>query len=190
MLEFPEEIKAKFRDRSGGPDSVKYLELVFYESGIDAIYPSNTLLPSNDLYPADPGEPWLTIGPKRICLGSLTMTESLCSGSDLVWGSCEAAKFEVVVADIEDELIGREFTAYLTVGGYRMVFGMYTVTAVKKQADRTKRKITAYDRMVRFDVDVAEWYAATYPTDQTTHTVRELRTACARTVVCSRRTPS
>jgi hypothetical protein len=175
VLEFPEEIKAKFRSRSGGPDSVKYLELVFYESGIDAVYPSNMLFPSDELYPADPGEPWLTIGPKRICLGSLTMTESLCSGNDLVWGSCEAAKFEVVVADIEDELVGREFTAYLTVGGYRIVFGMYTVTAVKKQADRTKRKITAYDRMVRFDVDVAEWYAATYPTDQTTRTVRELR---------------
>lgn len=176
MLDFPEEIKAKFKSRSGGLDSVKYLDLVFYGSGTDAIYPSNTLFPADDLYPADPGEPWLTIGPKQISLGSLTMTESLCSGNDLVWGSCESAKFEVMImADVDDQLIGREFTAYLTVGGYKIIFGMYTVSAVKKQADRTKRKITAYDRMIRFDVDVAEWYNAQYPTEDTSRTVKELR---------------
>ena len=81
----------------------------------------------------------------------------------------------VTVADVEEEIEGREFTATLSIGDYKMAYGIYVVDSVVKQADRRKRKITAYDRMIKFDVDVSDWYHAMYPTDDTTHTIQELR---------------
>ena len=111
----------------------------------------------------------------RICSESLTLTESLCSGDNIVWGSCEAAKLTLTVADVEDDIEGKEFTATLSIGDYSMAYGIYTVDSVIRQADRRKRKITAYDRMIKFDTDVSEWYQAMYPEDSTVHTVQELR---------------
>ncbi|WP_147348065.1 hypothetical protein [Clostridium sp. AM58-1XD] len=46
---------------------------------------------------------------------------------------------------------------------------------MERQADRRKRKITAYDRMTRFDTDVSGWYHAMYPNNQQVHTIKELR---------------
>ncbi len=117
----------------------------------------------------------MTIGTDRISAESLSLTENLCSGNDIILGSCEAAKIEMVVADVEDELTGYEFAATLSVGDYKMAYGMYTVTSMVRQADRRMRKITAYDRMVRFDEDVTDWYNAQYPTNDTTRTIRQLR---------------
>ena len=81
----------------------------------------------------------------------------------------------VTVADVDEEIEGQEFTATLSIGDYKMAYGIYVVDSVVKQADRRKRKITAYDRMIKFDVDVSDWYHAMYPTDDTTHTIQELR---------------
>ena len=82
----------------------------------------------------------------------------------------------LTVADVEDEMTGREFTATLSIGDYKMAYGIYIVDSVTRlQADRRKRKITAYDRMIKFDADVSDWYHAMYPTDDATHTVKELR---------------
>ena len=39
-----------------------------------------------------------------------------------------------------------------------MILGVYTVESYTRQSDRRKRKITAYDNMRLFDVDVALWY--------------------------------
>jgi hypothetical protein len=154
---------------------VKHLELSFFDGGVDSLYPSNDLYPAYDLYPADAGAAWLTIGMDRICAETLNLTENLSSGNNIIWGSCEAAKFVITVADVEDEIEGREFTATLNIGDYKMAYGIYVVDSVIRQADRRKRKITAYDRMVKFDVDVSDWYHAMYPTDDATHTVKELR---------------
>lgn len=76
----------------------------------------------------------------RICAETLNLTESLSSGNNIIWGSCEAAKFVVTVADVEDEIEGREFTATLSIGDYKMAYGIYTVDSVVRQADRRKRK--------------------------------------------------
>ena len=132
--------------------------------------------PAYDLYPADAGAAWLTIGMDQICAETLNLTESLSTGNNIIWGSCEAAKFVLTVADVEDEMTGREFTATLSIGDYKMAYGIYIVDSVTRlQADRRKRKITAYDRMIKFDADVSDWYHAMYPTDDATHTVKELR---------------
>ena len=175
MLDVPEIIKQRCRSDNNRSETVRHLELSFFDGGIDSLYPSNDLYPAYDLYPADAGAAWLTIGMDRICAETLNLTENLSSGNNIIWGSCEAAKFVITVADVEDEIEGREFTATLNIGDYKMAYGIYTVDSVIRQADRRKRKITAYDRMVKFDVDVSDWYHAMYPTDDSTHTVKELR---------------
>ena len=175
MLDVPEYVKQRCRDDNNKKETVKHLELSFFDGGIDTLYPSNDLYPAYDLYPADAGAAWLTIGMDQICAETVNLTESISSGSNIIWGSCEAAKFVVTVADVEDEIEGREFTATLSIGDYKMAYGIYTVDSVVRQADRRKRKITAYDRMVKFDADVADWYHAMYPSDDITHTIKELR---------------
>lgn len=177
MLDIPEIIKQRFRQDNDSPETIRSLELSFFSQNIDTLYPSNDLYPSNSLFPADAGSPWLTIGMDRICAETLSLTESLCSGDNIIWGSCEAAKIEIIVADIEEDLTGKEFALTLSIGDYKMAFGMYTIASMPRQADRRKRKITAYDRMLGFDVDVSEWYHSIYPTDDAIHTVSELRTS-------------
>lgn len=175
MLEIAEEIKQRFRGDNNREETVRTLKLSFFNRNVDTLYPSNDLYPSGDLFPADAGSPWLTIGMDRICAETLSLTESLCSGDNIVWGSCEAAQLTITVADVEDDIEGKEFMASLSIGDYSMAYGIYTVDSVIRQADRWKRKITAYDRMIKFDADVSEWYQAMYPEDSTVHTLKELR---------------
>lgn len=176
MLDVPEIIKQRCRGDNNRAETVRHLELSFFDAGIDSLYPSNDLYPAYDLYPADAGAAWLTINMDRICAETLSLTESLSSGNNIIWGSCEAAKFIITVADVEDEMTGREFTATLSIGDYKMAYGIYIVDSViRLQADRRKRKITAYDRMIKFDTDVSDWYHAMYPSDDITHTIKELR---------------
>ncbi len=176
MLDVPEIIKTRCRSDNNRAETVKHLELSFFDGGVDSLYPSNDLYPAYDLYPSDSGSPWLTIPMEKICEDTLSLTENLSSGNNIIWGSCEAAKFVLTVADVEDEMTGREFTATLSIGDYKMAYGIYIVDSVTRlQADRRKRKITAYDRMIKFDADVSDWYHAMYPTDDATRTVKELR---------------
>ena len=175
MLDVPEIIKQRCRGDNNKTETVRHLELSFFNAGFDTLYPSNDLYPADNLYPSDAGTPWLTIPMEQICAETLSLTENLSSGSNIIWGSCEAAKFVVTVADVDDEIEGREFTATLSIGDYKMAYGIYVVDSVVKQADRRKRKIMAYDRMIKFDVDVSDWYHAMYPTDDTTHTIQKLR---------------
>lgn len=175
MLDVPETIKQRCRGDNNRAETVRHLELSFFNGGVDTLYPANDLYPADNLYPSDAGTPWLTIPMEQICAETLSLTENLSSGSNIIWGSCEAAKFVVTVADVDDEIEGREFTATLSIGDYKMAYGIYVVDSVVRQADRRKHKIMAYDRMIKFDVDVSDWYHAMYPTDDTTHTIQELR---------------
>ena len=175
MLDVPEFVKQRCRGDNNRTETVKHLELSFFNGGVDILYPANDLYPADNLYPSDAGAPWLTIPMEQICAETLSLTENLSSGSNIIWGSCEAAKFVVTVADVEEEIEGREFTATLSIGDYKMAYGIYVVDSVVRQADRRKRKITAYDRMIKFDVDVSDWYHAMYPTGDTIHTIQELR---------------
>lgn len=99
MIDIPDLVKQRYRKDNISSETARKLELSFFSRNIDTLYPSNDLYPANDLFPADAGSPWLTIGMDRICSESLTLTESLCSGDNIVWGSCEAAKLTLTVAD-------------------------------------------------------------------------------------------
>lgn len=96
----------------------------------------------------------------QIVTDSLAITESLCSDEDLSFGSCEASQFEITVTGLTQSISGREFMATESFGGYNMVLGLFKVESTPKQEDKNTRKIIAYDRMQRFDVDVSGWYNA------------------------------
>lgn len=164
MLQIPDRIKELYRKDNLSKETHKEYKLSFYESTIDTLYPHYTLFPDQLLFPANRGEPWLVIENNKIVSESLVITESLCESEDLEFGSCEAAMMEIIVADIIYDLTGKEFELTVAIDGFDISLGTYTIESFVRQADRRKRKITAYNRMRRFNVDVAAWYnSLTFP---------------------------
>ena len=158
MLQIPDRIKELYRKDNLSKETHKEYKLSFYESTIDTLYPHYTLFPDQLLFPANRGEPWLVIENNKIVSESLVITESLCESEDFEFGSCEAAMMEIIVADIIYDLTGKEFELTVAIDGFDISLGTYTIESFVRQADRRKRKITAYNRMRRFNVDVAAWY--------------------------------
>lgn len=175
MLGIPEEIKDLYRSNNTRDPTVKHIEINFYIDQHEMLYPSETLYPADDLYPSDRGEPWLTISGKKILSGSFKLSESLCSDSDIRFGACEAAELEFTCADIDEVMIGQEFEATIRVSDYKMSLGTYTVKSVERQADRRYRKVTGYDKMIRFDADVVAWYNGFFADKDQQHTLKEFR---------------
>lgn len=158
MLVIPEEIKTLFRADNTTAATHKKFKLTFYDDYIETLYPYETLFPDESLFPAEHGTPWLIIENDKIVSESLQITEALSSDENMVFGSCEGAEMQITVADINQDITGREFTLTVEIGGYEMALGIYTVQSFVRQSDRRKRKITAYDRMNWFNVDVSDWY--------------------------------
>lgn len=158
MLVIPEEIKELFRENNNRKETQKSFKLKFYNDKIESLYPYETLFPSEDLFPSERDEAWLVIEDDRIVSESLVITEALSESDNLEFGSCNANKMEIVVADVAEDVTGREFALSVEIGGYEMALGIYTVESFVRQADRRKRKITAYDRMTWFNTDVSAWF--------------------------------
>lgn len=161
MIDIDQAYKDLFNEYGG-----KKLKLTFFKEEYHALYPSETLYPSEDLYPSEMSEDAVdfVIEDDQIVTDTLTITESLCTDEDLSFGSCEAAQFELTVTGLTQNIAGREFMVTESFGGYNMVLGLFKVDSTPKQEDTTTRKIIAYDRMQRFDVDVSGWYnALTFP---------------------------
>ena len=158
MLNIPENIKTLFRADNRTLATQKQFRLKFYDEKIDSLYPYEQLYPDEGLYPSEYGEPWLVIENDQIETESLQITESLSSDEDMTFGSCEGTEMQITVVGIKQDLTNKEFTLTVEIGGYEMALGLYTVKSFERQSDRSKRKITAYDRMQWFYVDVAAWY--------------------------------
>lgn len=158
MLDIPENIKELFRSDNRRQETHKKFKLSFYDDKADALYPYETLFPDESLFPNEHGTAWLTIENNRIVSESLQIAEALSCDDDMVFGSCEGAELQITVADVNEDITNREFALTVEIGGYEMALGLYTVKAFERQSDRRKRKITAYDRMSWFNVDVAGWY--------------------------------
>lgn len=157
MLAVPEEIKKIFWQDNLNEKTWRKWKLRFFDSDIQMIYPEDTLFPADDLFPVEQ-EPFYTIDNGQMQTESLKITESLCESDTLTYGECNAAQFEVTVADVLQDLTGKEFMVSVEVGDYEMSMGIYTVEQFTRQADRRMKKITAYDRMRKFSTDVSTWY--------------------------------
>ena len=157
-LDIPVEIKNLIKRDNLTAETERHLRLSFYDDSIDSLYPAETLFPDPELYPANLGESWLVINDDQIVTESLTLEESLCSDDYLRFGACEAAKFEITVADVAEDIKNHWFTAELIIADYKLAFGIYKVDDVVIQKDKRFKKIIAYDRMKEFDTDVSIWY--------------------------------
>ena len=91
------------------------------------------------------------------------MDESLCSESELKFGSCEANSVKFTVHNTPGSIAGKSITITETVDGDTenpFQYGKYKVYSDVPSSDRTKREITAYDAMYDIiNADVKSWYA-------------------------------
>ena len=163
MLNIPEEIKALYRQPNSSQDTWHIFKMRFYDKDINFLYPGDDVWPSDDLFPVD-DTPIYTIDGTQVPDDNLILTQVLCSTDSLTFGQCGSAMVEVTVADVMPDLTGKWFTLSIEAGGYEMMLGIYKVQNFERQADRNKKKIVAYDRMLNFAVDVSGWYQGlTFP---------------------------
>ena len=137
MLNISDELKLIYKnDQFPYLDSVVPKELIIYFPELD-----------------------LTIETDQIVDDSFSLSESLCSTDEITLGACEAAKIKFTLADVNQDLTGKEFTITQTVNEiYSMPLGTFTVDSCKKQDDLRFKEITAYNSMKKTDVNVADWY--------------------------------
>lgn len=95
---------------------------------------------------------------------SFELEESLCSESELRFGSCEASVLKFKIANTISNLKGKEITASEFLNGNEDVafqFGKYKIQSDVASGDRNYRNVTAYDAMYDIiNADVSEWYNA------------------------------
>ena len=163
MLNIPEDIKALYRQSNSSLDTWRTFKMRFYDKDINFLYPGEDVWPSDNLFPVD-DTPIYTIDGTQVPDDNLTLTQVLCPTDALTFGHCASATLEVTVSDVLMDLSGKWFTLSVEVGGYEMMLGIYKVQSFERQADRSKKRILAYDRMLNFAVDVADWYQGlTFP---------------------------
>lgn len=107
------------------------------------------------------------------------LTESLCSESELTFGSCEAGMVKFTVSNIFSGLKDKWMTIKMVLAGNTanpFQIGRYKVYSDTPEADRTKRDIVAYDALYdMINADVAEWYNTLLPDKDSTTTMKALR---------------
>lgn len=96
-------------------------------------------------------------------IGTFSLEESLCSESELKFGSCEANCVKFTARNTAGSIIGKKISIEETIDGdieNPMPYGVFKVASDVPTADRTKRQITAYDAMYDIiNTDVKAWYA-------------------------------
>lgn len=107
------------------------------------------------------------------------LSESICSGEVLRFGSCEASGIKFRISNITTSLKDKWLTVTETLDGNTDVsfsFGKYKVSSDKPTADRRYRDITAYDAM--YDIlhaEVSGWYNTILPAADSTVTLKAFR---------------
>ncbi|WP_394523664.1 tail fiber domain-containing protein [Lacrimispora sp. JR3] len=163
MIHIPEEVKNLYRRNNISDPTVKTARLRFFDGEIDLLYPGEDVWPSDDLFPVD-DTPMLLVDGDRISSETFVLEQALCDSNALKFGQCSSAMMEIVVSDVTLDVTGKEFALSVEVGDYEMMLGIYKVDSFVRQVDGSKRKITAFDRMRKFDIDVADWYnSLTFP---------------------------
>ena len=124
----------------------------------------------------------VTLRNEDIVSESMEISESLCSGTELRFGSCEASVFKLRIIGNVIPLIGETFTVSMYIGDIAEPFtlGTYKVTSDKPTADRKFRDIVAHDAIYDIiNADVAAWYNGILPGKDSTTTLRAFRDSFA-----------
>jgi len=112
------------------------------------------------------------------------LTESLCSESELRFGSCEASMIKFKISNIFIPLKDKWLTVSITLDGNtkeRFLIGKYKVYSDAPTADKKFREITAYDLMYDIiNLDAKDWYNFILPEDDSTVSMKQFRTSFIR----------
>lgn len=107
------------------------------------------------------------------------LTESLCSESELTFGSCEASSIKFTMSNVFTSLKGKWITVTMSLNGNAdkpFQFGRYKVYSDKPTADRTQRDVVAYDALYDIiNANVMEWYDSVLPNLNSTITLKNFR---------------
>jgi len=133
------------------------------------------LYPSDTLFPLAGGEADVVIENDRIVNESVSFRQSICDSGDIIFGKCNAAELVFKCADVNNLFVGDELLVRQYIGGEYVSMGAYYIASIQKSADRRFRTITAYDRMTRFDINVADWYNGLWVGGTTSITLGALR---------------
>lgn len=112
------------------------------------------------------------------------LSESLCSESELRFGSCETSMVKFTISNTFLPMIGKWITITMIVEGHTdkpFQIGRYKVFSDTVSADRTSRDIVAYDAMYDIlNTDMVAWYNALLPNTDSTVTMKQFREAFVR----------
>ena len=107
------------------------------------------------------------------------LTESLCSETELQFGSCEASMVKFQIRNAFIPLIGKWLTVTETISENAdtpFQYGRYKVFSDKPTADKEYRDIVAYDTMHDIiNADMAEWYNNVLPNKDSKATLKQFR---------------
>lgn len=88
----------------------------------------------------------------------MTLHESICEEEQLKFGGCNASSFELTVFNMNSGIKGYEIEPVLITNKTKIPLGVFYVETIEKYAGKDYKKLTAYDKMRYFDVDVKDWY--------------------------------
>lgn len=155
MLNVSEELKNILKnDRFPLTDTItpKDLEIIF--DGMDPIY-------------AD-----------QIVDDTFELTESIISDDDIRFGTCRASQIKFKLANVPEELKGREFTINQLIGDEHIIpLGKFKVESAKLEDDLIFKEVIAYDKLKDTDVNVADWYNSLFPDGDETYTLKQFRSS-------------
>lgn len=111
--------------------------------------------------------------------GEFEITESLNSGKEVRFGTCESAILKFKLSATAEPLTGKRLTVMLEVDGNTdelLPLGVFTVKSDTPTADRSQRTVVAYDAMADLlNAEAAGWYNAALPAADSQMTLREFR---------------
>lgn len=105
-----------------------------------------------------------TIKGSDVLSEQMTLHESICEEEQLKFGGCNASSFELTVFNLNSGIKGYEIEPVLITKKTEIPLGVFYVETIEKYAGKDYKKLTAYDKMRYFDVDVKDWYdSLTFP---------------------------
>jgi hypothetical protein len=120
-----------------------------------------------------------TITNSDLLMEEFSLEESLCSEEELRFGSCEASVIRFPISNVFTSLNGKVLDVSVVLDHNEdkpLKIGKYKVASDIPTADRKRKDITAYDAL--YDVinaDVADWYNALLPNNDSTVTLKQFR---------------
>lgn len=103
-----------------------------------------------------------TINNSSLLIESMSFSEILTDNSQLKFGGCNSARFEVTIINPNENISnGVTITPYIEIKGIegsRIDLGTFTITDMQKSKDNPYTHIVALDKLQLLNTDVTEWY--------------------------------